>query len=143
MKKIFILSFAVIAFIQFSIAQEGAKISFEDLVHDFGLIEEGPNATHEFIFTNTGTAPLVLTNVKASCGCTTPSWTKEPVLPGEEGKVLVSYSTAKRLGAFNKSVSITTNAEVPLQVIYIKGNVEAASEDETMPVKQPLMMAPN
>lgn len=142
MKKIFILSLTFLAFVQFSIAQSGAQISFNEDRHDFGTLEEGPSVSHKFNFTNTGTEPLVLTNVKASCGCTTPSWTKEPVLPGENGEILVTYSTARRLGGFNKSITITSNATEPTKVIYIKGTVEAASEDITMPVKQPLMMAP-
>lgn len=143
MKKIFILSFTFLAFIQFSIAQSGSEISFTEDRHDFGTLEEGPKVSHEFSFKNTGTEPLVLTNVKASCGCTTPSWPKEPVLPGEEGKILVTYSTARRLGGFNKSITITSNAVNPTKVIYIKGTVETASPEETMPIKQPLMMAPS
>lgn len=143
MKKIFILSFVFLAFVQFSFAQTNAQINFSEERYDFGTLEEGPKASHEFTFTNTGTEPLILTNVKASCGCTTPSWTKEPVLPGEDGKILVTYNTAKRVGAFNKSITITSNASEPTKVIYIKGTVESAPEEETMPVKQPLMMAPS
>ena len=64
-----------------------AKISLEKKSHDFGSIEEGVQATVTFTFKNTGNAPLILNSVKASCGCTTPKWTKEPIAPGSEGQV--------------------------------------------------------
>jgi hypothetical protein len=81
--------------------------------------------------------------VKASCGCTTPSWPKDPILPGEEGKILVTYNTARRIGSFNKSITITSNATETSKVLYISGKVNAVPEEETMPIKQPLMMAPS
>lgn len=143
MKRYFILSLAILAFVQFSFAQSGANISFTNEKFNFGEIEEGPKVSHEFVFTNTGKEPLVLTNVKASCGCTTPDWPKEPILPGEQGEILVTYNTAKRVGPFNKSITITANIAEGTKVIYITGNVIAAAEEETMPVKQPLMMAPS
>mgnify|MGYP002628045652 CR=1 len=143
MKRIFLLSLLFIAFIQVIQAQAVAEISFVTEKYNFGEIEEGPKVTHDFKFINTGEAPLLLTNVKASCGCTTPSWPKEPILPGEEGIILVTYNTAKRPGSFNKSITITSNSATPTKVIYINGEVKAAPEEETMPIKQPLMMAPS
>lgn len=142
MIRYFVLSLALLASVQFSFAQTAANISFESEKFNFGEIEEGPKVTHEFTFTNTGKEPLVLSNVKASCGCTTPDWPKEPILPGEEGTILVTYNTAKRVGPFNKSITITANIAESTKVIYITGTVVAAPEDETMPVKQPVMMAP-
>lgn len=144
MKNFFTFLLIFVAVGSFSFAQNaGAKISFQEEKYNFGEVEEGPQATHEFIFTNTGTEALVLSNVKASCGCTTPSWPKDPILPGDEGKILVSYNTAKRIGNFNKSITITSNAvEDATKVIYILGNVVAAPQEETMPVKQPVMMSP-
>ncbi len=123
-------------------AQSGAQITFSEEKHSFGEIEEGPKVNHEFMFINTGTEPLVLSNVKASCGCTTPSWPKEPILPGEEGSIMVTYNTARRIGAFNKSITITSNSNETTKVLYISGKVNAVPEEETMPIKQPLMMAP-
>lgn len=123
-------------------AQSGAQITFSEEKHSFGEIEEGPKVNHEFMFINTGTEPLVLSNVKASCGCTTPSWPKEPILPGEEGSIMVTYNTARRIGAFNKSITITSNSNEITKVLYISGKVNAVPEEETMPIKQPLMMAP-
>ena len=124
-------------------AQSGAQITFSEEKHSFGEIEEGPKVNHEFMFINTGTEPLVLSNVKASCGCTTPSWPKEPILPGEEGSIMVTYNTARRVGSFNKSITITSNSSETTKVLYISGKVNAVPEEETMPIKQPLMMAPS
>ena len=89
----------------------------------------------EHLFKNEGTAPLTLTNVKASCGCTTPSWTKEPIAPGETGKVAAEYNMA-RAGGFNKSITVTT-AGGETVVLYIKGEALSTenqnSVDETKP----------
>ena len=141
--KNFILSLVLfLGSISIGYSQEGAEISFEEEKYSFGELNEGPKVSHEFTFTNTGTEPLVLSNVKASCGCTTPSWPKDPILPGEEGTILVTYNTANRVGSFNKSITITSNAVEPTKVIFISGKVIAVPEEETMPIKQPIMMAP-
>lgn len=144
MKKILTLFLLFVGLnIQLHAQDNGANISFTEEKHDFGEIEEGPQVTHEFVFTNSGTEALILSGVKASCGCTTPSWTKDPVMPGDEGKILVTYNTAKRPGNFNKSITITSNAvDSPSKVIYIKGTVIAVPEEETMPVRQPVLMSP-
>lgn len=143
MKKLFLPLLFVLTLINLSFAQEGAAITFDEEKHSFGEVDEGPKVSHEFTFTNTGTEPLILSKVKASCGCTTPSWPKDPILPGEEGAIMVTYNTANRVGAFTKSITITSNATEPTKVIYISGKVNKVPEEETMPIKQPLMMAPN
>lgn len=97
-------------------------INFENTTHDFEQIPEGIIATHEFKFKNDGDAPLIINKVQASCGCTTPYWTKEPILPGEEGVITASYNSKGRPGAFNRSITITTNASEPTSRIFIKGN---------------------
>lgn len=97
-------------------------ISFENTTHDFGQIPEGIVATHEFRFKNEGDSPLILNKVQASCGCTTPYWTKEPILPGKEGVVSASYNSKGRPGAFNRSITITSNASEPVIRLFIKGN---------------------
>ena len=111
-----------------AIAQEvpnGAKIEFEKEVHDYGTIENGANGECSFEFKNTGNAPLIISNAKGSCGCTVPSWPKEPIAPGATATIKVKYDT-KRPGAINKSVTITSNAtNSPTKVIRIKGNVKA------------------
>lgn len=118
------------------------KIEFKENEYDFKEVDEGPQAKHEFVFKNTGKEPLILTNVKASCGCTTPSWPKEPILPGQEGKILVTYNTQGRPGSFTKSITITSNAGDEAKVIYIKGKVNAVPEKVTVPVKEGNMLSP-
>lgn len=117
-----------------AIAQEvvnGPKIEFEKEVHDYGTVKNGGNGECTFEFTNTGNAPLIISNAKGSCGCTVPSWPKEPIGVGETASIKVKYDT-KRAGAINKSVTITSNAvNEPTKVIRIKGNVEAAPAPAT------------
>ncbi|MCS6934611.1 MAG: DUF1573 domain-containing protein [Chitinophagales bacterium] len=118
------------------------KITFKEEVYNFGEVPEGPAVTHEFKFTNTGREPLVLSNVKASCGCTTPHWTKEPVLPGKEGVITVTYNTQGRPGPFSKTVTITSNADEPTKIITIKGEVMKDDPSKSVPIVQPSMLAP-
>lgn len=101
-------------------------MKFESETHDFGTIPEGPNADYEFVFKNVGKEPIVLQQVHASCGCTTPSYSKEPVLPGKTGTVKASYSTQGRPNQFTKTITVMSNAGV--KTLTIKGNVEKAPE---------------
>lgn len=100
-----------------------AVIEFKETTHDFEQVAEGTQAAHEFKFVNAGDAPLIISSVRASCGCTTPYWTKEPVQPGEKGIIKASYNSKNRPGSFNKSITITSNATVPVSRVYIKGTV--------------------
>lgn len=134
MKKIFFtMMLAFVAAIGFNkaVAQEvqgGAKVEFAKEVHDYGNIKNGANGTCYFEFTNTGTAPLIISNAKGSCGCTVPDWPREPIAPGAKGKITVKYNT-KNAGPINKSVTITSNAvNEPTKVLRIKGNVAAPAE---------------
>ena len=105
--------------------QSGATIEFEKEVHDYGTIENGANGECTFVFKNTGNAPLIISNAKGSCGCTVPSWPKEPIAPGASAKIKVKYDT-NRVGPINKSVTITSNAtNEPNKVIRIKGQIKA------------------
>src|SRR4051812_35083968 len=89
-------------------ASEGSsKLKFATTEHDFGNQVQGKPVSFEFEFSNTGGEPVVLENVKASCGCTTPTWTKEPVMPGKKGVVKAQYNMARE-GSFRKSVTVTT-----------------------------------
>lgn len=104
----------------------GAKIEFNKEVHDYGTIENGADGTCEFKFKNTGTAPLIIQDAKGSCGCTVPSWPKEPIAPGATGILKVKYDT-KRTGPINKSVTVTSNAtNEPTKIVRIKGTVNPA-----------------
>ena len=94
----------------------------EKEVHDFGKMKQHGDASTVFSFKNTGTEPLIISNAKGSCGCTVPTWPKEPIKPGESSVIKVKYDT-KRLGAINKSVTITSNAATPTKVVRIKGKI--------------------
>ena len=102
-------------------------LKFEKETHDFGKVAQGVPASYEFKFKNTGNQPVVISNVQASCGCTTPEWTNTPVLPGKSGFIKASYNAAA-MGAFNKSITVTSNATNGTQVLYIKGTVVDKSE---------------
>ncbi|MFD1815977.1 Protein of unknown function [Pseudarcicella hirudinis] len=121
MKKFF-LFFAVL-FATSTLSNAQGVIKFKAESHDFGKIDEGTQATYTFEFTNTGTAPVVIANAQPSCGCTTPDWTKEPVLPGKTGKVTASYNSTGRPGVFNKTITVISNAETPQIALTIKGEV--------------------
>lgn len=103
------------------------KFTEKERTHDFGNIPEGPKVTHTFTFLNTGNEPLIVTNAQASCGCTSPEFSKEPVLPGQKGKITVTYATQGRPGNFTKSVYLTSNARTENGTeryeLFIKGNV--------------------
>lgn len=100
------------------------RIVFDATTHAFGTIPEGEQATHAFTFRNTGDAPLRLTDVRPSCGCTTPEWPREAVAPGETGTITVVYDSEGRPGPFHKSVVVLSDGE-PSQVnLQIEGHVE-------------------
>jgi hypothetical protein len=98
-------------------AQQKPQLKFDRSEHNFGAIKE------EFEFTNTGKSPLIIQRVSASCGCTTPSYTQEPVLPGKKGVISAKYSTIRRPGTFNKTITVYTNVPDTVFVLTIKGNV--------------------
>lgn len=118
-----------------AIPGRGAAIQFPETSHDFGTIEEGTRATYEFEFTNTGDSNLILTNVQASCGCTVPTWPRQPIKPGQKDKITVVYNSAGRPGSFSKTISVTTNIRQDgVKVLSIKGNVNPKPVDNPQPV---------
>ena len=114
-----------------------AEITFENETHDYGTIKQGADGTCEFKFKNTGKEPLIISNAKGSCGCTVPTWPKEPIMKGQTGSIKVHYDT-KRVGAFTKTVTLNSNAKSDTKVLTIKGVVEASEDnsDQTMPIKK-------
>lgn len=109
---------------------------------DFGTITEGPIAEHEFEFKNVGKEPLIIQNASASCGCTIPSWPKEPILPGKKGVILVKYNTQGRVAPFHKDIFIQSNAVNPPEgrdkyELHISGTVKAADKPATPPAGTP------
>ncbi len=103
-------------------AKKVASINFEVEELDYGTIEKGSNGVRVFTFTNTGNAPLIISNVKASCGCTVPTYSNEAILPGEEGEITVKYDT-KKVGKFTKTITVSSNATNTKKLLKIKGNI--------------------
>ena len=99
-----------------------AIIKFETEIIDYGTIDQFADGSRLFTFTNEGNAPLVITDVKTSCGCTVPIFSKEPILPGETGELLIQYDT-KRLGVFNKTITVISNSKDGNKLLKIKGNI--------------------
>jgi hypothetical protein len=105
-------------------AAPAAVISVEEEVYDFGDIKESNGgATHVFVVKNTGDAPLVITKVLPTCGCTSPDWTKDPIAKGGKGEITVTFDPQGRPGPFNKTVNVFSNGKRGALVIIIKGNV--------------------
>lgn len=100
----------------------GPVITFEKTVHDYGTVPYKGDGKCTFKFTNTGNEPLILTNVRSSCGCTVPKWPREPILPGNSGVIHVEYST-DRVGMINKSITVQSNATNGDVTLRITGQV--------------------
>jgi hypothetical protein len=112
--------------------QQPNALKFETMVHDFGTVYEGTMATFDFKFTNTSGAPVALSNVQASCGCTTPKWPREPIGPGESAVITAQYNSTGRPGSFHKTITVYT--EGGNQVLTIQGNVVQKPEKPKSPV---------
>lgn len=125
MKKVALVLFVGLFTLAVSAQEKVAKIEFKSETIDYGEIEKGSNGVRVFEFTNTGEAPLVISNVKSSCGCTIPKKPEAPIAPGETGEIEVKYDT-KRVGPIRKTVTVTSNADTPTKILKIKGTVMAA-----------------
>lgn len=135
MKKLLIL--ALLAFGQMNglMAQKNTKmaeIKFEETSHDFGEVYvDTPVVKYTFVFTNTGDAPLVLHSATASCGCTVPEYTKQPVKPGEKGQIAVTYNGyGMQPGHFSKTITINSNAKSERVRLYITGDITERPTEE-------------
>ncbi len=109
-------------------------MSFAQADHDFGDIKPGSMVKHTFEFTNTGKTPLLIENATASCGCTTPNWTKEPIAPGAKGTIDVQFDSHGKTGIQNKQVSVRANTTPSITTISIKTNI--LPDGEQGPVRQ-------
>ena len=124
MKRIVFFIACMIFGITLTFAQEKAEIKFSETTHDFGeIMEDDGDVTCEFIVTNTGNAPLELTRVSPSCGCTTPDWTKTPIAPGKTGSVKATYKVKGSASSFSKTISVYSNAQEAPFILTIKGKV--------------------
>lgn len=126
MKKIALFVAMLVIGISYASAQT-ADIKFDKTTHDFGTFSENnPVVSCVFTFTNIGDAPLVIHQAVASCGCTVPDYTKEPILQGKTGTIKVTYNgTGKYPGHFKKSITLRTNAKTEMLRLYIEGNMTA------------------
>jgi len=123
-----------------SFAQEKvAKIEFKTDVIDYGTIEKGADGVRVFEFTNTGDAPLVISNVKSTCGCTVPKKPKGPIMPGESGVIEVKYDT-KRVNPIRKTITVFSNAETPTVALKIKGLVVDSNKTSVLEKKSKSMI---
>lgn len=110
-------------------------ISFDNTVFDFGTIYEGKTAEHEFIFTNTGKVPLILNSVTPGCGCTTPEWPREPIMPGKSAKIKAIYNPGSYKGSFSKGITVMSNASNANIQLTIKGIVKETPHEPVSPVR--------
>ncbi|MBL7926563.1 MAG: DUF1573 domain-containing protein [Bacteroidia bacterium] len=105
-----------------------ADFKFDALEYNYGSIKQGESVSYSYKFTNVGKEPLVITSAHGSCGCTVPDWPKEPIKKGETGIIKVTFNSAGKMGAQDKTVTINSNAKVSPVVLHIKGNVEAPAQ---------------
>lgn len=127
MKKLTFYAVMLVMSIGYAHAQGQADIKFEQTTHDFGTFSENnPVVSYAFQFTNTGDAPLVIHQAVASCGCTVPEYTQEPILAGKTGTVKVTYNgTGRYPGHFKKSITLRTNAKTEMIRLFIEGDMSA------------------
>jgi len=134
MKKLVILLFVGMIGFAVSAQDKVAKIKFKTETIDYGTIEKGANGVRVFEFTNTGDAPLIITKVKSTCGCTVPKKPEAPIMPGETGEIEVKYDT-NRVMPIRKTITVTSNADTPTVALKIKGNVIDPSKSSVLDKK--------
>lgn len=129
MKRIFLIVTLAIILVNFqnlrgqnTIVDSSPVMTFQKTIHDFGTLKKGQEAFYDFVFTNTGKEPLILSKPRSSCGCTVPEWPQEPIMPGQSNKIRITYNT-NIVGPFNKQVTIISNASNSPIVLQVKGNV--------------------
>ena len=122
------------------VKENGPIMEFETTVVDYGTIVKNADPVRTVAFTNVGKEPLVITNAKGSCGCTVPTWPKEPIMPGESSVIEVRYAT-NRLGKINKTIRITTNEGTQPHVLKVVGHILDSEEEESVPKSEPSMLS--
>jgi len=134
MKKLMILCAVVLGFAFTAVAQDNTQpeFKFNEEKHDFGKIPQGTPVTTIFEFTNVGQAPLILSQVRPTCGCTIADYTKTPVKTGEKGIIKITYNAAVA-SSFNKTIVVTSNAKTPTKNLYIIGEVVVVAPATTPP----------
>ena len=100
-------------------------MTFNETIHDFGVINQGDQISHDFVFENTGERELEILKVDVTCGCTTPTYPFLPIAPGDKGTISVTYNSTGKLGAQKPMITVVTNAKPRTHKIYLKGGVDA------------------
>lgn len=124
MKKLVLVLFVGLLGFSLTAQEAKAKIEFKSETVDYGEIAKGADGVRVFEFTNTGTAPLIVSDVRSSCGCTIPKKPDAPIMPGKTGEIQVKYDT-NRVGPIRKAITVISNADTPTKVLKIKGEVKA------------------
>ncbi|WP_235925689.1 DUF1573 domain-containing protein [Pontibacter burrus] len=137
-KNFYFIASVFLLLISFGANAQG-ELSFEKETHDFGTMPEGTQAAYEFRVKNVGDQPVIIANVQPSCGCTTPDWTKTPILPGKTGVIKAVYNSTGRPGAFHRSIAVTSNGKTTNHILYIKGEVGPKEEKNSYTQEQKLM----
>ncbi|WP_292949990.1 DUF1573 domain-containing protein [Olleya sp. UBA1516] len=122
MKKLFTILFIGLISLSMNAQDKVAKIEFKDTTIDYGTINRGDNGVRTFEFTNTGNAPLIVSKVSSSCGCTVPKKPEAPVMPGQTGEIEVKYDT-NRVMPIRKTITVLSNADTPTVSLKIRGEV--------------------
>jgi hypothetical protein len=143
MKKLMTLIAVFTLTLTVAIAQKkGAVAQFKQTEIDYGKIDKGGDPLRKFTFTNVGDEPLIISNAQGSCGCTVPTYPKEPIMPGQSASIDVRYDT-QRVGPFTKSVTLTTNEANQTRVLTIKGEVKTPpAETPGAPTAAPNVLSP-
>jgi uncharacterized protein YdeI (BOF family) len=117
-----LFAFAAVAQEQ-AAAEKGPQITFQETEFNFGDVQQGDKVEHIFTFKNTGTAPLILSNVLTTCGCTAPEWPRDPIAPGKTAQVRVTFNTAGKMGVQNKVITVVSNATNAQERVALVGNI--------------------
>lgn len=134
MKKLFTILFIGVISLSMNAQEKVAKIEFKDTTIDYGTINKGDDGVRTFVFTNTGDAPLIISKVNSSCGCTVPKKPTEPIMPGQTGEIEVKYDT-QRVMPIRKTITVLSNAETPTVALKIKGVVIDPSKTSVLEKK--------
>lgn len=134
MKKLITILFIGLISLSVNAQDKTAKIEFKSDTIDYGTVEKGANGVRIFEFTNTGDAPLIVSKVSSSCGCTVPKWSKAPIMPGKTGEIEVKYDT-KRVNPIRKTITVISNADTPTVALKIKGLVIDPSKNSVLKKK--------
>ncbi|RAJ14485.1 DUF1573 domain-containing protein [Olleya aquimaris] len=139
MKKLFTILFIGLISLSVNAQEKVAKIEFKETTIDYGVIEKGADGVRTFVFTNTGDAPLIISKVSSSCGCTVPKKPEAPIMPGETGEIEVKYDT-NRVMPIRKTITVLSNADTPTVSLKIKGEVIDPSKTSVLEKKSKSVM---